>query len=155
MSDTEIKIGIGFSQIKFGMTEKEVVELLDHPEETEEMRFEDGGKAIIYYYDELGMSLSFESEEDYRLMEIAFEDEGFAIKDILKVGINKDELPAIIEKLGLSTPETEDLANEGFPDREIISFEDENLNIWIEEDKVASLQLGPLWIDDETISWPE
>ncbi|MBN2165092.1 MAG: hypothetical protein JW717_02330 [Marinilabiliaceae bacterium] len=155
MSNTEIKLGIGFSEVKFGMSEKEVVELLDQPDETEEMRFEDGAKAIIYYYDDLGISLSFESEEDYRLMEIAFEDGDFAIKDILKIGVKKDELPAIIKKLGLSTPEVENLASEGFPDRDIMSFDDENLNIWLEDDEVVSLQIGPLWVDDDTISWPE
>ncbi len=74
MSDAEIKVGIGFSKVRFGMTEEEVIELLDQPDETEEMRFEDGCTAIIYYYDELGISLSFESEEDFRLMEISFED---------------------------------------------------------------------------------
>lgn len=154
MSDTKIKLGIGFSKIKFGMTEKEVVELLDHPDETEEMRFDDGGKAIIYYYDDLGLSFSFESEEDYRLMEIAFEDEDFSISDILKVGLAKENLPDIFEKLSLSEAEYEDLTNEGFPGREIYTFEEENLNVWVEDGIVSSLQIGPFWIDDDTIKWP-
>jgi hypothetical protein len=154
MSDTEIKLGVGFSEVKFGMNEKEVVELLGQPDETEEMRFEDDGLAIIYYYDELGISLSFESEEDYRLMEISFEDEDFNIKGLLQVGVNKIALPEIFKKLGLSEPHHEDLESEGFPGKEIYTFEDENLNIWLDEEEVSSIQIGPLWEDDDNISWP-
>jgi hypothetical protein len=154
MSDSEIKLGVGFSKIKFGMTEKEVVEFLGQPDETEEMNFDDGGTAIIYYYDEVGVSLSFESEEDFRLMEISFEDEEFSIKNLLKVGVKKAELPKIFKQLELSNPEFETLEEEGFEGKEIYSFDDENLNIWIDEDEVASIQIGPLWVNDDTISWP-
>ena len=154
MSDTEIKIGVGFSQIKFGMTEQQVRELLDEPDETEEMRFEDGGSANIYYYDELGISLSFEEEENFRLMEISFEDEEFSVKGLLNVGVQKSDLPEIFKKLGLSEPTHEDLAEEGYEGKELYTFDEENLNIWIDEDEVSSIQIGPLWKDDETISWP-
>jgi hypothetical protein len=154
MSDTEIKLGVGFSKVKFGMSEKEVVELLDQPDETEEMNFEDGGKAIIYYYDEIGISLSFESDEQFKLMEISFEDEEFTIKGLLKVGLKKEKLADIFKKLELSEPEYEDLTDEGFEGKEIYTFDDENLNVWIDEGEVASIQIGPLWVNDETISWP-
>lgn len=154
MSDTEIKIGVGFSQIKFGMTEEQVIELLDQPDETEEMTFEDGGNAIIYYYDELGISLSFESEEEYRLMEISFEDEEFALKGLLKVGIKKSKLPEIFGKLGLSEPTLENLEADGYPGKEVYTFDDENLNVWIDDEEVSTIQIGPLWLDDENISWP-
>ena len=154
MSDNEIKIGVGFSQVKFGMTEEQVIELLDQPDETEEMTFEDGGNAIIYYYDELGVSLSFESEEDYRLMEISFEDEEFSVKGLLKVGLKKAKLPEIFKQLGLSEPTLEDLAADGYPGKEVYTFDDENLNVWIDDAEVSTIQIGPLWIDDETISWP-
>ncbi len=155
MSDTEIKLGVGFSKVKFGMSEKEVIELLGQPEETEEMRFEDGGMANIYYYDELGLSLSFESEEDFRLMEVSFEDEDFTVKNLLHVGVSKIALPEIFKKLDLSKPELEDLTSEGFPGKELYTFEDENMNVWLDDEEVSSIQIGPLWTDDDTISWPK
>jgi hypothetical protein len=154
MSDTEIKLGIGFSKVKFGMTEEEVIELLDQPDETEEMRFDDGATAIIYYYDELGISISFESEEDFRLMEISFEDEEFSIKGLLKVGVSKIALPEIFKKLGFSEPEHEKLDDEGYPGKEVYTFDDENLNIWLDDEEVTSIQIGPFWEDDSIIKWP-
>jgi len=147
--------GVGFGSIKFGMEEHEVSSYIGDPSETEEQNYGEGDKATVLYYDDLGISMSFDKEEDFRLVEISFETENYLLYDAIKVGMLKDEFLKKVEELKLEESDYEDMSEEGFEDKELYVFEKENINIWFDEGALSSIQIGPFWIDDDTVQWPE
>lgn len=144
----------GFGSIKFGMEEHEVSNYLGDPDETEVQNYGDDGEANVLYYDELGLSMSFDNEEAYRLVEISFEKEIFVLHDTIKVGMFKDDFLAALPKLNMGEYELEDLNEDGFEDMQQYTFEKENVNIWFEGDQISTIQIGPEFVDDDTIRWP-
>lgn len=145
---------IGFGSIKFGMEEHEVSSYLGDPDETEIQNYGDGDEANVLYYDELGLSMSFDSEEDYRLVEISFEGEKFVLYDVIKPGMSKDDFLSALKKLDMGEYELEELDDEGFENMEHYIFDDKNINIWVENSRVSTIQIGPEFVDDDTIRWP-
>jgi len=145
---------IGFGSIKFGMEEHEVSTFIGDPDETEIQNYGDGDEATVLYYDEIGISMSFDKEENYRLVEVSFELDNFILRDAIKVGMSKADFMSKLESLDLGEYELEDMTDEGFDDKQLYVFEKENINIWMDDDKITSIQIGPEWVDDETIRWP-
>ncbi|WP_430813616.1 hypothetical protein [Carboxylicivirga sp. RSCT41] len=146
---------IGFGSIKFGMEEHEVSNFLGDPDETEVQDYGEGAEANVLYFDEMGVSMSFDKEEDYKLVEISFETENFILHDAIKVGMPKADFLTSLEKLDMGEYDLEEMSDDGFDDKELYVFEKENINIWMDEEAVSSIQIGPEWVDDETIRWPE
>ena len=153
MNDKLIVPGVGFANLKFGMNEEEVISVLGKPDEVEVLDMDDGETVNMYYYDEIGVSMSFDSMADMRMVEIAFENSDYTLNDNLFPGMSKE---LFVEHAGgIGESEIEDLTDEGSDVNELYSFEDKNINIWIREGVVDSIQIGPFWCDDEEILWPE
>ncbi|MBR8534189.1 hypothetical protein KDU71_01340 [Carboxylicivirga sediminis] len=146
---------IGFGNIKFGMEEHEVSSYLGDPDETEVQDYGEGAEANVLYFDEMGISMSFDKEADYKLVEISFENDKFILYDKIKVGMSKEDFLAAVKELKMEDYEMEDMKEDGFDDKELYTFEKENINIWLDEEAITSIQIGPEWVDDETIRWPE
>ena len=153
MTDKLIVPGVGFANLKFGMNEEEVISVLGKPDEVEVLDMDDGETVNMYYYDEIGVSMSFDSMADMRMVEIAFENSDYTLNDNLFPGMSKELF--VEHAAGIGEFEIEDLTDEGSDVNELYSFEDKNINIWIREGVVDSIQIGPFWSDDEEILWPE
>ncbi len=154
MSDKLILPGIGFDNLKFGMDEEKVISILGKPDEVEVQDMDDGESVRIYYYDEMGISMSFDSMADQRLVEIAFDDSEYILPDNFSPGMSKESFLEHADELG--EYDFEDLSDEGGDVNQLYSFEEANVNIWIVEGIVDSIQIGPNWSDDdEEILWPE
>ncbi len=146
---------IGFGSIKFGMEEHEVSNYLGDPDETEVQDYGDGAEANVLYYDEIGISMSFDKEADYKLVEISFENNNYKLHNKISVGMSKEDFLASLKALNMGDYELEDMKEDGFDDKELYVFEKENINIWLDDDAITSIQIGPEWVDDETIRWPQ
>jgi len=154
MSNKLIVPGVGFENLKFGMNENEVAAVLGKPDEIEVQEMDDGEFVNIYYYDEIGVSMSFDSMADMRLVEIAFDNSEYTLNNSLFPGMSKELF--LEHAAGLGEYDVEDLTDEGSDVNELYSFEDKNINIWIREGVVDTIQIGPYWSDDdEEILWPE
>ncbi len=157
--DKKIIPGQGFDKIKFGMTRDAVIKVLGKPDEiAEDQNYSDSNDAneltTVFYYDELGLSLSFDKQEKYRLTEISFEDADFALGSV-RTGMTKKDALAKIEKLGLGTPEEDYLEPEDNPDElELYTIYDANISLWFSQNELTTIQIVPNWIDDDTIAWP-
>jgi len=153
MTEKIILPGVGFANLKFGMNEEEVVVIIGKPDEVEVQDMDDGESVSIYYYDDLGVSMSFDSMADLRLVEIAFDDSEYTLQDNFSPGMSKELFLEHADELG--NYDAEDLSDEGGDVNELYSFEETNINIWIVEGIVDSIQIGPNWSDDdEEILWP-
>ncbi len=150
---TTIVPGVGFDNIKFGMTEDEVMDVLGKPDEIEVQEMEDGESVNICYYDDLGVSMSFDSMEDFKLVEFAFDDSRYTMEKNFFPGMSKE---LFLEHAGeLGEYYNEDLSGEDADVTELYVFEDKNINVWLREGVVDTIQTGPFWRDDENVSWPE
>jgi len=154
MNEKLIVPGVGFANIKFGMTEEEVTSVLGKPDEVEVQEMDDGELVNIYYYDEIGVSMSFDSMADMRMVEIAFDNSEYTLNDKFFPGMSRELFLEHADKIG--EYDVEDLTDEGSDVNELYSFDDKNINIWIREGAVDTIQTGPFWSDDdEEILWPE
>ncbi len=150
---TTIVPGVGFDNLKFGMSEEEVIELLGKPDEIEVQEMDDDESINIYYYDDLGVSMSFDSMADFRLVEIAFDDSRYTMEKEFFPGMTKELFLQHAEELG--DYDMEDLTGEGSDVTELCVFEDKNINVWIKDGVVDTIQIGPFWSDDENVLWPD
>ncbi len=154
MSDKLILPGIGFDNLKFGMSEEEVFSVLGRPDEVEVQEMDDGETVNIYYYDDIGVSMSFDSMADMRLVEISFDDPQYTLEGKFLPGMQKELFVKHVDEIGIY--ELEDLSDEGSDVNELYSFEAKNINVWVRKGVVDSIQIGPNWSDDdEEIVWPE
>jgi hypothetical protein len=145
--------GQGFGDIKFGMTENEVIDKLGKPDEIEVQEMDDNEVVNVYYYDELGLSVSFDSLEEFRLVEMSFDDNIYTLENNFYPGMSRD---LFLEHAGeLGEYEMEDLAEEDTDVNELYTFEDKNVNIWITDGIVDTIQIGPFWSDDDNVKWPD
>lgn len=154
---------VGFDKVKFGMSQEQVIEILGNPDEIEaDQNFSDNAceteeLTTIFTYFELGVSLSFEKCENYRLMEISFDDNDFKLGD-MAAGVSKEMAFKAAEKLGFEEPYEDDLSEygeevpEGF---ESYTYDDKNVTLYFEDGILATIQIGPEWLDNDIINWPK
>ncbi len=159
--DFQINPGVGFDQIKFGMTREQVLEILGNPSEIREDENYSGDPketedlTTVFDYDDLGVSFSFDKIEDYRLVEIDFDSPDFSLGPI-HVGNLIDSVFSDAEVMKLGEAEEDYLDDEDNPDNlKSFTFFDTNVTVWFEKDILTTIQLGPFWKDDDTIDWPE
>ncbi len=160
---------VGFGDVRFGMTVKEVTKLLGAPsEKNENVQYGDEPDDVSteLIYDELGISLSFDKVADFRLADIMTE-EGteFAINDVIRIGAKKEDvLKSAIEDEDFGPYEpidlTEDMSAEELEEAkkenlEEIEFEEVNVNFWFKNGVLDTIQLGPEFDDNDNIVWPE
>jgi hypothetical protein len=150
----EIIPGRGVGNILLGMNKKDVEKILGKPDDIEKMTHDDGGTSSIYYYDDFGLNLSFESEDDFRLSYISFDGEEFHLKNKIKIGESSENLIKICKELSFSEPEVEDMSKEGFPNQISVSFEKENIIFWFTDNVLDEIEIGPFWLDDDSPVWP-
>lgn len=155
IKETEIKLGIGMDQIKFGFSTAKIEDILGEPDLIDKYEHEDGERTITYFYYEFGIDLNFDSEDNYKLSAISIVNPEFHYKNVIKVGISRDEALDQAENIGLSEPEDVAVATEEFPTHSLLAFEKENLNLWFDEGKVSEIEFGPFWKDENSYIWPE
>jgi hypothetical protein len=150
---TTIVPGVGFGTLKFGMSEEEVIKKIGKPDEIEVQEMDDEESINIYYYDDLGVSMSFDSMEDFRLVEFAFDDSRYTMEKDFFPGMSKDLFLENADKLG--DYDMEDVSGEDTDVAELYVFEDKNINVWVKDGVVDTIQIGPFWSDDENVAWPQ
>lgn len=146
----EILTHIGFGQVKFGMTADEIIKQLGEPSSKEEEKYFDE-LDITLEYEELGLSLFFASENQFKLDIITFHSAVYLYKGEEFIGLNEAELMEKAIAVGL-----EDLIVEEDEDLGIKSFESEaeEISFYIASSGIVdSISIMPKYVDDKPI-WP-
>ena len=155
MNTSEIKIGTGLGDIKFGMTREELKKIAGEPTEIDTFNAsgdEEGYLTESWHYDEQEFSVSFDEEDNWRLTTISSSSENAILGDKL-IGKSVDEVLSILEKMNLGDNELEDLSDETI-NQKLICFIASSLNLWFEDDLLSEIQWGVLWSDEDTPKWP-
>jgi hypothetical protein len=146
----EIQPFVGFGQIKFGMTLEQVKTLLGEPTSSTKDKHEDGTDDVSLLYGELGVELSFMSEDEYNLGLITCYAPTFSVDGTSYTGLSEADF--------LETAKFEDLIqDEEFvePDSKDYTVDSKGLSFWIQDGFVESITLFPEYTaDGEEIVWP-
>ncbi len=132
-----IEIGKGINELTFGLTRKEVNDLIGDP--TEKEPTEEGGEH--WHYDDYEYSLSF--DEGDQLTMIAVSGEGYTVKDSQLIGKAYDAVDDQLSKMNLGTADYEEFSDEG-TEMSFIGFEDSNIDFWFENGELTEITFGPL-----------
>lgn len=163
----EIKSGEGLGKIKFGMSRDELKKLIGEPDEIEDFSYpvyedendivdeEEETQTELWHFDDLEMSVSFDEEVDWRLVNIAVSSPDYTFKGEKVIGLERDALLATLKRLGLENLKVEDCSSAENPNHKLVAAEGLGINFWLENDVLAEIQWGPIFVDDDTIIWPK
>lgn len=143
MRDKNIYLEKGVGKLEFGQSEDDVKQILGQPDETDTMEHEDGSTSLHFMYYDLGLYLSFDSEDDFRLSDIEVDNDDFVLENLIRVGSTKEEILIYLKKKGFAEPTIEDVSTEEEPNMELIAVDELGVNFWLENDEISSIQVGP------------
>jgi hypothetical protein len=148
-----IEIGIGIGAIRFGMTSDEIKTLLGEPDEMETFEEEDPdlSSTLIWHYDEMEMSLSFEQGDGDMLVAIASSSPDVKMAGKQLIGMQTDEVYSFIKEFDLGEMEVEEQDEEDGVKSTLISLWESAVNFWMEDGELTEIQWGPMW-DEETLN---
>jgi hypothetical protein len=146
--------GKGIGNILLGMIQKEVEKILGPPDDKEIVEYEEGDNSCTFYYLDLEIDLTFESDDDDRLSYVSVFNESFSIENKIKIGQSKEEVIKHCKDLKFSEPELENIPSEDYPNQELLFLDLENISFWFTDNCLDEIQIGPFWQDEETPIWP-
>lgn len=159
MNYINIVPGEGLDAIQFGLSRDEVKALLGNPDEVESVSLDESGEGGLteqWHYDELELSLSFDEIDDFRLTSIAVSGSDYLFDEQPLIGLTMEEVLEFLEESDMGEPEGEELESED-PDVvvEVVSFPENNVTFWFENQILNEIQWSPfIDEDEETYIWP-
>ncbi|MBK9735470.1 MAG: hypothetical protein IPO92_11040 [Saprospiraceae bacterium] len=154
----EIILGSGLGELKFGMTREEVKKLVGKPDEVENLPGFDeevNDELESWHYEESEFSLVFDADYDWKLVSIAISDPFFTLNGHSVIGMERDEVMSLFDKMGIEISNEEDLSDDENPDLELVESEELGLMVWFSDGEAIEMQILPdVEEDGETIKWP-
>ena len=148
---SEIKLGIGYGDIQFGMERDTIKKMLGKADEVELYSYSEEEEDLteVWHYDELDLSLSFDEADHWKLVMIAVGDTNAHIAGEFLIDKTQEEIIAACEKSGLGAIDTEEV-DEG----QVLKIEEKSINFWMDEGLVSEIQFGPFWNGDDEPIFP-
>ena len=153
----EIKPGIGIGQIKFGISEEELVTLLGKPHSVEAGEYvENSGdlnRKLIY---QEGLSFTFDLEDNYRLCCISIRNQGYKLFGRDLIGLPLAIVRSFMSKQLSEIPKYEDWSSEESPNHVLLDYDSLGMLLWFNDDLLDEIQCSYLFFeDDQTVKWPD
>ncbi len=147
---TDIKIGIGLGNIKFGITREDLLKIAGEPSETEQFS-DENYITETWHYDEDEFSVAFDEEDNWRLTTIAVSSAKYTLSGNKLIALSFSNVLGLIKDENLGDNELEDIGE----NQQILSFVDKSINFWFENKVLSEIQWGLLWEDEDTPIWPK
>ena len=141
----------GLGKIKFGMGTEELLDILNNPDDIEQIEFEEGVFGENWHYDKLGLSFLFEPFDELQISSVSVSEKDFLFDGKSLIGKTK---PEILEFLTKMFPEL-DLSPELEEGDELILVNEEGLYFWFEDDKLSEIQWEVLPDENGEPCWPD
>ena len=153
----EIKYGYGLGNLKFGMTKYEVKLMLGEPSYIDEYSHSDSDNDLTesWQYDELELSISFDEEEDWKLTMMSVNSNFYEFEGKSLIGKFEKDILADLVSLNIEDTYLEDVSERDGENHKVIEIDDKSINFWFIDGVLDEIQWSPLFIDDDTIKWPE
>lgn len=156
LEKSNIKIGEGVGDIKFGMLKADVLSILGMPTDKEtEKEFETGDAVETWDYENFGLAFSFDEEENWMLETITINSSNFELNGIKLIGKNIQEIQNFIETENLGEMEFEDYSTPEMPKHELIDVDSANMFFWFDQEILTEIQFGVKWDENDNALWPQ
>ena len=147
--------GIGLGHIKFGISREQIEVLLGEPDEVEETDLGEESLSETWHYDELEVSMSFDQDEDWKLVAISVSSDFYEFEGLKLIGLTTTDFLAQLQEIGVEDVELEDSMTEDKVLFEHYYSEDKAMSFWLEDGVVADVQWTIVFVDENTIDWPQ
>lgn len=145
---TKIFLGEGLDKLKFGMTKEEVKGILGEPDDVEEIEYEedDDDISIVWHYDQLEISVSFDKDdEQWLLFSIASSAPETELAGKKLIGKTFEEAMEEIKNLNLGEIEIEQ--DEEDENLKQVFADESSISFWFDENILTEMQWGPIFED--------
>ena len=152
-----IKPLIGLGMLRFGMKRDEIRSLLGEPGDIDEYSFSGAPDDLSesWHYDDMDLSMSFDAEDDWRMVTLAVSSDDYRLGEYSLVGKTKKELAEILAFLGFTDVKEENELSLDMPGHELIAEHSQFINFWLEKGIVKEVQWSPRFDEDDEVIWPE
>jgi hypothetical protein len=153
MNHKDILLGIGYGEIRFGMSQEQVRKIFGDPDSTERMDYVDDGSQVddIWDYNDPQLELTFTGDLDFKLTSIKTMDPSILLHEKRLMGSSIAEVESSLEQISINETDRESFDSE----IEQICCDDVGLDLWFEAGVLYAVEWSHLWLDDETPKWPE
>lgn len=150
----EIKLGVGLGVLKFGMTRTEVKLILGEPSFIDKYSHSESDNDLTesWEYDDLKLSLSFDEEESWKVTMMSVNSNFYEFEGKSLIGKSEKD---ILTSLNINDSYLEDVSERDGENHKVIEIEEKSINFWFIDGVLDEIQWSPLFIDDDTINWPE
>ena len=145
----EIKIGNGCNNIVFGMSEKNVKNVLGEPNKEYCRYISSGCNHKVYQYNDLMIAPIFHEEENFKLYTIEVYNTNIRLWDFKLFNKNMEEVTSFLISKGYTT-----LENESYETFDTLYCDELNINFAFEFNRLTNASFSPLWNNDN-ILWPK
>jgi hypothetical protein len=141
---------VGFGQLTFGLTMNQVKSLIGEPNEVEVINEKEADEAIVWHFDNLDISVFFETGEIPRMSSVEVFNVNATIWDYRLFDYKEAEIVAFIKSKGF---ESEDAEVHEWGERRL-SFDDLNLDLYFENDILVTVSYGVFLNSEDTLHYP-
>jgi len=154
IQNIEPKIGLG--NLKFGMFQDEVKDIIGLPNEIEIYQYlsETQERPENWYFEDLELSLNFSSEDDWRLDTISINSNYYSLWDKIRIGQSMDDVQEILIQQNVNEYLCEDWSSRESPDHKLYEIDEFYLNLWFNNRELSEIQWSPKFINENDIEWP-
>lgn len=144
----ELKIGIGLDNIQLGINEDKLKHLIGEPDKINHSGIEIEDMNILYY-NSIKTKFKFDVNEHRKLFSIETFNPDVKMFDKKIIGKSKNDIKKLFKDKHVSIAEEED-----FVTFETLHSEQISASFMFEFDQLISIEIYPLFIDEDTIQWP-
>jgi hypothetical protein len=150
--ENKIVIGKGLGRIQFGLDRDDVIELLGTPTE-KELEKDEFGESESWHFDHLDLSLLFDGNNYWQLVSISVTSDAYSFCGIHPIGMDKDDFIKHMHTLDMEVESLEFMKSEGETFQELLSMEEEALDIWVDNGIISELQWGGVYDEEDSMDW--
>ena len=150
--ENKIVIGKGLGRIQFGLDRDDVVNILGQPTE-KELESDEFGESESRHYDHLDLSLLFDGNNYWQLVSISVTSDAYSFLGLHPIGMDKDEFIKHMHQLDMEVESLEFMKNDGETFQELLSLEEEGLDVWVDNGIVSELQWGAVYDEEDSMDW--
>lgn len=158
MADLQnIILGRGLGDLLFGSSREKSELVLGEPDKIDRYSYDREGldKTEAWFYQDLGLSLHFDGQENFKLGTLEVSSDQFLLNGERLINRSKDDVLSFVKNQKLGDYDSEDVSCVEFPDYELLTFDDVSLNLWFESGVLSEIQWSPFWSDDGQEVWPK
>lgn len=145
MSILEIKPLEGIADIKFGVTEKEIISRFGEPEEVEELDPIDDYETTLWHYWDKGLSIFFDKGIELVFTSVEVDNPDATLWDEKIFDMTEEDLKTLFIKKGYSEIDMELMDN----GEKRVSFDDAMVDLYFENGNLTGVSYG-VFIDKDT-----